>query len=121
MEDWKIKITVLWILYGMATFAENMIRNTESGTIEQVGPEVLLLGTIIVVATLTMAFLSLTLKDSVNRWANVIVGVFFFAIELFSTANAVANLSASTALISIAEVVIAGLIVWYAWKSKQKI
>jgi hypothetical protein len=120
LEDWKIKIAVLWLLYGMASFGYSMLGSAESGTIERIGPELLLLAAVIVVVQLAMVFLSLTLKDSPNRWVNIIVGGVFFVLELFPLGDAVAKLSASTTLIMIAKVVVIALIVWYAWKSKQK-
>jgi hypothetical protein len=104
----------------MASFGYSMLGSAESGTIERIGPELLLLAAVIVVVQLAMVFLSLTLKDSPNRWVNIIVGGVFFVLELFPLGDAVAKLSASTTLIMIAKVVVIALIVWYAWKSKQK-
>jgi quinol-cytochrome oxidoreductase complex cytochrome b subunit len=71
-----------------------------------------------------MAFLSLTLKDSMNRWVNIIVGIVFavFAIAL----GPVAFLTQPSAyyvysiLIGIVQFAATALVVWYAWKSKQK-
>jgi hypothetical protein len=67
-----------------------------------------------------MAFLSLTLKDSANRWANVIMGIVFAVLELVDLGEAVAKLSAWATPMMLAEVVAPALIVWYAWKSEQK-
>ena len=120
MEDWKIKISMLWLLYGMASFGYSMLGSAESGAVEQVGPELLLLAAVVVLVQLAMAFLSLTLKDSANRWANIIVGAVFAVLELFPLGDAVAKLSAWGTLIMLAKVVVTTLIVWYAWRSKQK-
>lgn len=66
-----------------------------------------------------MAFLSLTLKDSINRWANIIVGAVFAALFIGVIASA-AKLSGEI-LMTFSTVVALLLIVWYAWKSKQKV
>jgi len=111
---------MLWVLYGMASLGYGMLGSAESGAIEQIGPELLLLAAVVVLVQLTMAFLSLTLKDSANRWVNIIVGAVFAVLELFPLGDAVAKLSAWATLIMLAKVVVTALIVWYAWKSKQK-
>ena len=68
-----------------------------------------------------MAFLSLTLKASVNRWVNIILSVFFIAGAYpLGVAEATADYLGAIITITIVEVVALALIVWYAWKSKQK-
>jgi hypothetical protein len=69
-----------------------------------------------------MAFLSLTLKDRANRWLNIVVSIVFIVLlpigsgfELIPT-----DYLPSTAVIAIVEVAALALIIWYAWKSKQK-
>jgi len=104
----------------VATLGYGMLESAESGAIEQIGPELLLLVAVILLVQLIMAFLSLTLKDSVNRWVNIIVGAVFAVLEFFPLGEAVAQLSAWATLMMLAKVVALVLIVWYAWKSKQK-
>jgi len=111
---------MLWLFYAVASLGYGMLRSAESGVIEQIGPELLLLAAVIVVVQLTMAFLSLTLKDSANRWVNIIVGAVFAVLELVPLGDAVAKLSAWATLMMLAKFVALVLIVWYAWKSKQK-
>jgi O-antigen/teichoic acid export membrane protein len=67
-----------------------------------------------------MAFLSLTLKDSINRWANIIGGIVFVVLATIGLSNFLAKLSPWAIVIWISQVVANALIVWYAWKSKQK-
>jgi len=69
-----------------------------------------------------MAFLSLALKNSINRWLNIILSIFlilavilFTGFELIPTAYL-----PSVIMIAIVQIVALVLIVWYAWKSKQK-
>jgi len=96
------------------------LRSAEIGAVEQAGPDVFLLFAIVSLVPLIMAFLSLTLKDSINRWVNIIVGIVFVVIPLVTLSEAVAKSSAWAILNTLSGVVASALIVWYAWKSKQK-
>ncbi len=129
MEDWKIKISVLWLFSAVAFLAHQILALMEPGVIAQImagevegmkiGPELILLFAILFLVPLIMAFLSLTLKDSINRWANIIVGA-VFAILFIGVIVTVAKLSGEI-LMTLSTVVALVLIVWYAWKSKQKV
>ena len=126
MEDWKIKISVLWLFSAVAFLAHQILALLEPGVIVQIiagemegmkiGTELILLFAILFLIPLIMAFLSLTLKNSINRWANIIVGSVFVALFIGVIAT-VAKLSGET-LMTLSTVVAQTLIVWYAWKSK---
>ena len=131
MEDWKIKISVLWLFYAVAFLAVMSLGSLEPGVLQEfldtgeiggmkVGPELLLLFAILLLVPLIMAFLSLTLKDSTNRWANIIVGIVFTVFQLVALIETLAEPSAWATLMELSKVVAPALIVWYAWKSKQK-
>jgi len=130
LEDWRIKIAVLWLLHNLAGLFVGVVMLMEPGVLEgimageilgmQIGPEVFIIVTIEFLVPFFMAFLSLTLKDSINRWANIIVGAVFTVIGLVELGDAVAKLSAYASLMWLSIVVVTALIVWYAWKSKQK-
>jgi len=133
LEDWKIKISVLWLIYGVAVLAEAILGYLELGVIEQViageiegmqiTPEVLLVFAIIFLIPLVLAFLSLTLKDSINRWLNIIAAIVLAVFGLMGPVEYLAKQSVYSAyviLFGIVLVVASALIVWYAWKSKQK-
>lgn len=130
MEDWKIKISVLWLFAAVAFLAYMMLMLMEPDIIEQImagevegmkiGPELILLFAILLLVPLIMAFLTLTLKNPTNRWANIIVGAVFAALWCIDVIEAVAKLSAWATLMTLSTVVALALIVWYAWKSKQK-
>jgi hypothetical protein len=85
---------------------------------DQTTPELLLVFAIIFLIPLVMAFLSLTLKDSINRWANIIVGIGYTAFCLIYLSKHIAE--PFYVLYGITGVVVTALIVWYAWKSKPK-
>ncbi len=129
MEDWKIKISVLWLFSAVAFLAHQILALLEPGVIAgimagevegmKIGPELILLFAVLFLVPLIMAFLSLTLKDSINRWANIIVGAVFAALFIGVLMTA-AKLSGET-LMTLSTIVALVLIVWYAWKSKQKV
>jgi len=117
---------VLWLVFAVASIWIPIIEHYIPGFVEeavaQVTPESVLMLVIIAMIIPVMALLSLTLKDSINRWLNIIVGIVFAVLMPigvvgggFPTAYV-----PSLALISIVEFVAAVLIVWTAWKSKQK-
>jgi len=130
LEDWKIKIAVLWLFSLMAFLGFMILTFIKPGIIEQViageiegmkvGQEFLLLYAIIILFPLVMAFLSLTLKDSINRWLNLIMGTVAVVLSLVGLSGNLAQPYAYAILIWISKVLVDALIVWYAWKSKQK-
>jgi lipopolysaccharide export LptBFGC system permease protein LptF len=69
-----------------------------------------------------MAFLSLTLRDKANRWLNIIVGIVFIVLLPIGSGFELipADYLPSIVAIAVVEVVALALIIWYAWKSKQK-
>jgi hypothetical protein len=93
MEDWKIKISVLWLFWIVAflvtmvsgLFEPSVIEQINAGEMAgmQITPELMLATTIMMLVPLVMAFLSLTLKDSINRFANVALGIVYTGICLF--------------------------------------
>jgi len=131
LEDWKIKISVLWLFYAVAFLVvmtlgslepdvlKNFLNTGEIGGMK-IGPELLLVFAILLLVPLIMAFLSLTLKDSTNRWTNIIVGMVFTIFQLDALIETLAQPSAWATLMELSKVVAPALIVWYAWKSKQK-
>ncbi len=85
-----------------------------------ISPEMLLVLAILLWVPFVMAFLSVTLKNPINRWANIIVGIVWLALGFSNLPNLVANPTAQAILLWLTEDVAKVLIVWYAWKSKQK-
>jgi hypothetical protein len=87
---------------------------------EKIGSELLLIFAIILLAPLVMAFSSLTLKDSTDRWANIIVGMVYVVFQIIALGEAVAQPSAWLILMEVSKLVAPALVVWYAWRSRQK-
>ena len=130
MEDWKIKIAVLWLVGMLANLTRQLIKLLEPEVIDQIkagqfegqtiSPELMLLLSVIFLIPLIMAFLTLVLRNSVNRWANIIVILVYLVLNLVLLARYLMNSSAYAVLLNLTGDVAAVLIVWYAWKSKQK-
>ena len=126
MEDWKIKVSVLWLFMTLAALVMGILMLMEPGVLkgimagevlgEQIGPEILFIAAIERLIPMVMAFLSLTLRDSINRWANIIVGTVYTALNIIS----MIGVSPQGILMWVSAAVATALIVWYAWKSKQK-
>jgi len=125
LEDWKIKIAVLWLVPAVAGVWIPLIENYIPGYVEeavaQTTPESVLMLVIIEMIFPVMALLSLTLKDSINRWLNIIVGIVSIVLLLIGLSLGFpAAYLPSLIVIAIVQFVAVALIVWYAWKSKQK-
>jgi uncharacterized membrane protein HdeD (DUF308 family) len=89
----------------------------------QITPEVLLVFAIVFLIPLVLAFLSLTLKDSINRWVNITSGIVLAVFGLIGPVEYLAKQSVYSAYVTLSGIVLfvaSALIVWYAWKSKQK-
>ena len=126
---YKIKISLLWILFAVSTSAAMIIWLIEPGIIEQIMTtgemvtEKLTEENIVFFALwwlipLSMAFLTQILKYSLNRWVNLIIGIVF---ALFTIYNFISHLikgwfTVANLLILIFLFVVTVLIAWYAWK-----
>jgi len=132
LEDWKIKISVLWLIYDVAGLVAVVLMFMEPGVVTalaeegtiagtKLGPEMLLAGAVTLLIPLVMAFLSLTLKDKMTRWTNIIVGIVYIGLGIGDFAEvSTAEFPAYAILMIVSQFVVAALIVWHAWKSKQK-
>ena len=124
MEDWKTKLSVLWLLSAVSGVSFLVLALFESGDLSQimglkVDSSLLLLFTLMLLVPCIMAFLSQTLRDKANRWTNIIVGAVF---SIFPILGLIATLATPSvvAINPVFGIVVLALIVWYAWKSKQK-
>ncbi len=131
LEDWKIRVSVLWLFPLVAFLGSAVLMFLEPGIVEQViagevegqklSVELLLVGAVIdILGPLVMAFLSLTLRDSVNRWLNIVIGALYAVLEFVTLLEQAANPRGYAILLLIAAVVAPVLIVWFAWKSKKQ-
>jgi len=134
MEDVKMKLAVFWLVFFCAMivvpalelylpgFVEDIMAGEAGGA--PITAEMILLMAILTLIPPVMAVLSITLKGSINRWANIIVGAVFAVLSLITPIEylkAPTTHSAYLILVAIVQIAVAVLIVWHAWKwSKQE-
>jgi len=118
---WKTRIAVLWVFMAVAMSAHSILYFLEPGAIAEIEGMQLSAGMILFMALfwwvpLVMAVLSLTLKDSANRWANFVLGIVFTILNIVHLTEHLAPPSAHQILIIGSTVVVTGLIAWFAWR-----
>ena len=130
MEDVKIKLAVLCLFIAVTMSANTILYFIVPGVIDevragevvgmQVGPELILTMAIAYYwVPLVMAVLSLTLKDKANHWVNISLGVFYAGFILFELIMNITTVAYPYAiLMDVSVIVVAALIVRYAWKWK---
>ena len=122
MEDLRIKLAVLWLIFEVATLAFSLVWLMEPGVIDQfragvvegveMGPVMLMVLAIVFVVPLAMTFLSLTSKNPTNRWTNIILGLVFIVLVIITGHYTYTH----AILIMLSQLAALALIVWYAWK-----
>lgn len=119
MEDVQIKLSALWVAL-MLTYLLGDVLRIFSGdfTPGEIGgkpmSQAVYLGiAVFMVIPIIMVFLSLILKHPMNRWANILVAVIFFAFNLVGLPT---YRSAYDKFLIIVGLVFNVLTVWYAWK-----
>jgi hypothetical protein len=120
---WKTRIAVLWVLMAVAMSAHSIMGVMEAGGFEEVaeemtamGPGMLIFITLFWLIPLWLAFVSLTVKSSANRWVNFILGIIFTILNIYHFVEHLAPPSVVQILIVGSTVVATALIAWYAWK-----
>jgi hypothetical protein len=119
MEEVQIKLSALWVCL-MLTYLLGDVLRIFSGDFEagKIGSMEISQGAFLGMAALfvipiAMVFLSLTLGHSVNRWANIVVAIIFFIINLIGLPT---YPSAYDKFLIVVGLVFNGLTVWTAWK-----
>jgi hypothetical protein len=118
----KIRISVLWIFMAVAMSAHSVLGFMDRDVVEQMWEMQMGAGMLVVVALfwlvpLIMAALSLTLEDSANRWANIVLGIVFTLINIWHLVEHLTTGPAVHQILIIAStVVVTALVAWQAWK-----
>ena len=121
MEDVKIILSALWIATMLTYLLGDVIRifSGDFSEGEMMGVKVnmtqtIWLGIAILFAIpIVMVYLSLTLNYSVNRWANIIVAIIFFGINIVGVPGYPGAYDKFLIIVSLG---FNALIVWNAWK-----
>jgi drug/metabolite transporter (DMT)-like permease len=125
---WKTRIAVLWVFMAVAMSAHSLLNALVPGGLEKaiaeveaMGPGMLVFLAIFWLVPLWLAFVTMTVKDSCNRWTNFVLGIIFTILNIFHLVEHLAQPSVEQILIVGSTVVVTALIAWYAWKwPKQK-
>ena len=118
MVDVRIILSALWVALMLTYLMGDVLRifsgDFKAGEIAgmQMTQKLYLGFAIIMVIPVVMVFLSLTLNQPVNRWANIIVAIFFFVFNLVGLPT---YPSAHDKFLIIVGLVFNVLTVWYAW------
>jgi len=118
MEDIKITLSGLWIALMLTYLLGDVLRifsgDFKAGEIGgmQVSQKMYLGITILMVIPIIMVFLSLTLKYPVNRWANIVVAIFFFIFNIIGLPTYPGAYDKFLIIVGLGFNV---LTVWYAW------
>jgi hypothetical protein len=119
MEETRIKLSALWVALMLTYLLGDVLRifsgDFQAGLIDgmQVSQGMYLGLAIIMVFPAVMVFLSQTLPYKVNRWANIILPIFFFGFNLIGLPT---YPSTYDKFLIIVGLVFNVLTVWYAWK-----
>jgi hypothetical protein len=127
--DVRIILAMLWVAGMLSSLNGDTYRLNDPVVLKAslanngaivVTPELLLVMGCIFAGSIFMSVLTLTLRPSVSRWANRIMGIFYAIIHLAFWALTLVSLS--TGQVGIyemvwytAQLVFAFLVVWYAW------
>lgn len=120
----KIKLSALWTavtlcyLYGdyFELYVPEKAKDLVSGDNLLDSPMKLLAAAVLLAIPAVMVCLSVLLKPSINRWLNIIFGLFFTAIMLLIAATSLTEWRAFYVFLALVESIITSLIVWYAWR-----
>jgi cytochrome bd-type quinol oxidase subunit 2 len=119
MEEIKIKLSGIWVALMLTYLLGDVLRifsgDFSAGAIGemQISQGMYLGMAVIMLMPILMVFLSLMLKRKANRWANIIVAVFFF---LFNAVGLPTYPSVYDQFLIVVGLVFNVLTVWYAWK-----
>ena len=121
LQDVQIKLSALWVALTFVWQQGDVMRlysgdvmggGVDTGKLMSL--EILwMVGAIWMTIPVVMLFLSLTLNYPVNRWANIIVGIFFVVLNLIGLPTYPWGYDKFLIIVGLAFNV---LIVWYAWK-----
>ena len=121
---WKARIAVLWLFMAVAMSVHSIMGFMEPGMIEEImsgeiegvklGTGMLVFMALFWLVPLWLAFVSMTLKGSANRWVNFVLGIIFTILNIW---HFIGHLASPVQILIIGStVVVTALIAWYAWR-----
>lgn len=125
MEDVKIWLAVLWLVNTVGGLTSLVFEFYEPGVLDEIrsgaknglaiNPQFLLALVVLFAVSLIMAFLSVRLRDRLNRGLNIVVVLVYVAFSLILLLQKLENQSV-LAVGSVVGTIFAALVVWYAYK-----
>jgi hypothetical protein len=123
MEETRIKLSALWVslmltyLLGdvLRIFSGDFVAGEVSGM--QVSQGLMLEMAVLTLIPIVMVCLSLTLKHALNRWANIILPIFFF---VFNAIGLPTYPSLYDQFLIVVGLVFNVLTIWIAWRWKEE-
>jgi len=124
----KFKLSALWTslmfcyIYGdyFFLYVPNKVEGLISGENMLDNPIKLFLASLLLVIPALMICLSILLKPKINRWLNIIFGIFYTLIMLLIAATSLSEWLIFYVFLAITESIITSVIVWYAIKWPKK-
>jgi hypothetical protein len=119
MDEVQIKLSAIWVALMLTYLLGDVLRifsgDFKAGAIGdmQVTQGMYLGMAVLFVIPIAMVFLSLTLNNPVNRWANIIVAIVFFIVNIIGLPT---YPSAYDKFLIVVGLVFNALTVWYAWR-----
>ena len=120
MEEVRIKLSALWVALMLTYVLGDVLRifsgdfeAAKAGGMMEISSGFYLGMAVLFVLPIVMGFLSLTLTYPVNRWANIILAIVLFAINIVGLPT---YPSLYDKFLIIVGLVFNGLTVWYAWR-----
>jgi hypothetical protein len=122
MEEIRIKLSALWVclmltyLLGdvLRIFSGDFVAGEVSGM--QISQGLMLGMAVLMLAPIVMVYVSLTLKHALNRWANIILPIFFF---VFNAIGLPTYPSLYDQFLIVVGLVFNLMTVWIAWRWKE--
>ena len=122
MEDVRLKLSILWVARMLVSIQGDVIRYLEPGMLEDIiggtleipiTEDTLVFLAVMMMIPIFMVFLSVELPYKSNRWANIIVAIFFIILDGLGF-TIIRPLYEN--ILGVGYIVFCVLIVWYAWK-----
>jgi hypothetical protein len=119
MEEIRIKLSALWVALMLTYLLGDVLRifsgDFKAGEIggRQITGGMYLGLAALMVIPVVMVFLSLTLPHKADRWANIVLAIFFFVFNLIGLPT---YPSAYDKFLIVVGLVFNVLTVWYAWR-----
>lgn len=120
----KFRLSALWVsitccyLYGdyFELYVPKKVEGLMTGVNMLDSPTKLFLASFLLLIPALMIFLTLVLKPFINRLLNILLGIFYTLFVALVGVNSISEWRTFYVFYAMVEIVLALLIVWYAWR-----